>query len=61
MKWQCPRPYRARQIGCLNLADDGRCIRREWGNITYNKGESPHAPAKAEAYCERIEAVLREE
>jgi hypothetical protein len=60
MKWQCPQPNKARQIGCLNLTDDGRCIRKEWMDITYFKEKKPGNTAKAEVYCEHVKAILRE-
>jgi len=62
MKWRCPRPDRARQIGCLDIKEDGRCMRKEWsGGITYFKEKKNDTLAKAEVYCERIKDILREE
>jgi hypothetical protein len=61
MKWRCPKPDKARQRGCLDIKEDGRCIRKEWSDITYFKVKGPDARAKAEVYCERIKAILREE
>ena len=58
--WKCPQPDRARQIGCLDIESDGRCIRKVWGKITYFKESDSNAPSKAEVYCERIKATLRE-
>jgi hypothetical protein len=61
MKWQCPQPERARQKGCLDIKEEGQCNRKEWSGITYFKKERLSAPVKAEVYCERIKAVLRED
>jgi hypothetical protein len=60
MKWRCPQPGKARQMGCLNLTDDGQCIRKEWLGMTYFKEKSLGPAARAEVYCERIRASLRE-
>lgn len=61
MEWRCPHPDKARQRGCLDIKEDGRCIRKEWSGITYFKKKKLDAPVKAEVYCERIKAILREE
>jgi hypothetical protein len=61
MKWRCPHPDKERQRGCLDIKEDGQCTRKEWIGITYFKKEKLDAPAKAEVYCERIKAILREE
>jgi len=61
MKWRCPQPDKARQRGCLDIKEDGRCMRKEWSGITYFKAKKLGAPTKAEVYCERIKAILREE
>ncbi len=61
MEWRCPHPDKARQRGCLDIKEDGWCIRKEWSGIIYFKKEKRDAPAKAEVYCERIKAILREE
>ena len=61
MKWRCPQPDKARQTGCLDIKEDGRCIRKEWNDITYFKIKGPAARATAEVYCERIKAILHEE
>ncbi|MEJ2738477.1 MAG: hypothetical protein P8105_01325 [Dehalococcoidia bacterium] len=61
MKWRCPQPDKARQIGCLDIEEDGRCIRKEWsGDITYFKEKKRDAMVRAEIYCERIKAILHE-
>lgn len=61
MKWRCPHPDKARQRGCLDIKENGQCIRKEWNGITYFKAKKLGAPAKAEVYCERIKAISREE
>jgi hypothetical protein len=61
MKWRCPYPDKASQRGCLDIKEDDLCIRKEWSRITYFKVKKLSAPAKAEVYCERIEAILHEE
>jgi hypothetical protein len=60
MKWQCPRPEKARRDGCLDLDGDGSCTRKEWPSIGYFKDRSPLDKPKVEVYCERVRAVLRE-
>ncbi len=61
MKWRCPQPERARQKGCLDIKEDSQCVRKEWSNITYFKVKNHSEPSKAEVYCERVKAILREE
>jgi hypothetical protein len=62
MKWRCPQPDKAGQRGCLDIKEDGLCIRKEWsGGITFFKEKKHDALAKAEVYCERIKTILREE
>ncbi len=59
MKWRCPRPNKARQIGCLDIQEDALCTRKEWsGGITYFKENKRDTLAKAEVICERIKATL---
>lgn len=60
MKWQCPRPEKAKRDGCLDLAQDGSCTRKEWTGISYFKDKSSDARSRAEVYCERVRAILRE-
>ena len=60
MMWRCPQPERAKQIGCLDIDDNDRCLRNEWSGTTYFKESDPDATIKAEVYCERIKAILRE-
>jgi len=62
MKYQCPQPGKARQKGCPDIVEDGRCLRKEWsGGITYFKERKRDKPIKAVFYCERIRETLREE
>ena len=61
MKWRCPQPDKARQRGCLDIKEDGQCIRKEWSDITYLKAKGPDVQAKAEVYCDRVKATFREE
>ena len=61
MKWRCPQPYKARQRGCLDIEEDGQCIRKEWSGFTYFKAKGSDVQAKAEVYCERVKAIFREE
>ena len=57
---KCPQPDKARQMGCLDIAEDGQCIRKAWSKITYFKGSNSDTQAKAEIYCERIKTLLHE-
>jgi len=61
MKLRCPQPDKARQRGCLDIKEDGQCIRKEWSDFTYFKVKGPDVQAKAEVYCDRVKAILREE
>jgi hypothetical protein len=60
MKWQCSQVDRAKQIGCTNVGDDGRCTRQEWVGVTHYKKKKTDASSKAEVYCERIKTMLKE-
>ena len=61
MKLRCPKSDKARQRGCIDIQQDGGCIRKEWSGISYFKLKGPDERAKAEVYCERIKAQLRED
>jgi len=61
MKWRCPHPDKARQIGCFDIKENDLCIRKEWSRITYFKGKKLDALVKAEVCCERIKAIMHEE
>ncbi len=62
MKWRCPQPDKARGKGCLDIKEDGWCIRKEWsGDITYFKDNKLNTFTKGEVYCERIKDILHEE
>jgi hypothetical protein len=61
MELRCPRQERARQDGCLDIAEDGRCLRKEWSGFSYFKDSTPGAQTKVEVYCDRIKATLREQ
>lgn len=61
MKWHCPQSNKARQKGCIDIKEDGSCVRKEWSDVSYFKTKGPDAQSKTEVHCERIGAKLREE
>lgn len=61
MTLRCPHAEKARQNNCPDIAQDDRCMRKEWSGITHYTVIKHGGSAKAEVYCERIKSVLHEE
>jgi hypothetical protein len=58
--WKCPQPEKARLIGCLDFNEGNLCTRKTWISITYSQEPDSANVKKAEVFCERIKAILRE-
>jgi hypothetical protein len=61
MKLRCPRPEKAKENGCLDITEDGRCNRKEWSSVSFFKESGSGGQTRAEVYCDRIKTLLREQ
>ena len=56
---RCPDPKKAKQLGCLNLKEDGQCVRLVWKERAYTD-KTPSDKSGLIVYCERLGTTVRE-